>query len=292
MIELRSRTTPSSGARPGVEWTFAGDTLNSAAAIAAAAPAARVQFLTGIGTDPRSEELVEFCERLNVDASGSTVVPDRHLGLYWIETDGQDRRFQYWRDQSAARTALRSGIQLPRLEQDDTIVFSGITLAVAGPAAPALLNQIRRARQAGAHVAFDTNYRQALWSDIGSARHMFEAAFELSDVIVASREDIQWAWSLEPDAFCRQFATNTDTERQVLVTDGANGATTTIDGELHQQRPPPVAAPVDPTGAGDAFFGCFVGHRLAHASVEDALQHALAYAASTVEHHGGLGHRF
>jgi len=76
--------------RRQLAWTFAGDVLNCAVAVARAEPSARVQHLTGIGDDEASAEFISFCGTLGVDARLSPVIANKTLGLYWIASADGD----------------------------------------------------------------------------------------------------------------------------------------------------------------------------------------------------------
>ena len=280
MIELSNHADDS------LAWTFAGDALNAAAAAAVAAPDATVRFLTGIGSDTRSRQLLDFCEALGVDAGHSPVVADRHLGLYWVETDGNERWFQYWRHDSAARHALSAGLSLPRLGSGDAVLVSGITLAVAGGGAGAMIGQLAAARAAGATVAFDTNHRPALWNDPADARAAADKVCALATIVVASADDVAVMWGETPDEFLDRVARD---DNEVIVTDGAGPIRARLASRTVHQTPRHVAA-VDPTGAGDAFFGSYVGARIADHSPDDALQRAIDAGAAAVSAPGALGH--
>lgn len=279
MIEL------SSAGDHRLTWTYAGDTLNCAAALAAALPSAEVAYLTGLGDDPISREFVDFCSALRVDVSNSPVVPGCNLGLYWIATSGPDRAFHYWRNESAARQLLRSGIELPAQNQFTTVVFSNITAAVAGPAAEPLLEQIAEARERGSLIGFDMNYRPALWPDVGQARSSAAAAAAVADIVVASADDVAAVWAETPENFCERMA-----EAGVSTTIVTNGPGSIVARSMDElmRIEPPQAHVVDATGAGDAFFGTFLAHHLAGNGPRDAIERAAEIAATVVGSPGAL----
>lgn len=281
MIEL----TPAGDRR--LRWTFAGDTLNCAAAISAAVPQAEVSYLTGVGDDPRSADFLDFCRGLGVDATRSAVVPGRTLGIYWISTDGRDRRFDYWRDSSAARALLETGLDLAEQPLPDLLVLSGITVAVAGEGRARLVDQAAALRRAGAQIAFDTNYRPQLWPGAEVARLAFEPLIAVADIVHASAEDVAALWSDGPAAFADRSASGGAGETLVTAGDGPTEAI--IDGERVRHEPEVVSV-VDSTGAGDAFFGTYLGHRLQGASGLEALERATEVATRATLTPGALGY--
>lgn len=268
-----------------LHWTFAGDVLNCAAAVAAAFPAAEVRHLTGLGDDDHSRAFLDFCETIGVDARNSPVIPGKSLGLYWITTIDGDRRFTYWRSDSAARELLRSSeLTLPD-PPPELLIVSGITLAVAGPAAPMLLDHIEIARGAGAKVAYDTNHRPALCPDDTMARAQTERALSLADYVHASIDDVDELWAGRApsvDTWSRAFGTS-----EIVVTDGRQPVRVLTNGNEVNARPASVPL-IDTAGAGDAFFGTYLGHRLAGLATDDALARALEVSSRVVQTPGAL----
>lgn len=269
-----------------VRWTFAGDTLNCAAALGNASPLSNVRYLTGVGTDEMSRRFLEFCRSVGVDADDAVRVADASLGLYWIQTRDGANRFAYWRDDSAARRVLRAGGLTVDDVRAELIVVSGITLAVAGPAAGELLGVVEQARAHGARVAYDTNHRPALWADAETAREVNEAALGVADIVHASSDDIAILWA--DDARFRRLVADRGVA-ELVVTDGPRPTVVTHGGKDHRSTPNVVDV-VDSAGAGDAFFGTYLGRRISGESVEASLESASATATQVVQCAGALGY--
>lgn len=268
-------------------WTFAGDTLNCAAAIAAAAPNVAVQYTTGIGEDAISAAFTHFAQSLRVDATSASVVAGRTLGLYWITTVEGERSFQYWRSESAARHALQSGVDLPAPGSVAAMELSGITLAVAGPGAFDLLDKIEAHAAAGAMVCVDVNYRSALWNSADEAREVLERSAGSADVVKASADDIRAVWGVDAREFCTSIVAAGASE--VVVTDGPRPVLLVADDEALTITPPAVK-PTDTTGAGDAFFGTYIGRRMRGGDRRSAAEAAVTVAAQAVCSPGALGY--
>ena len=281
LIELRER------ADGGLDWTFAGDALNCAAAIAAANPEAVVQHLTGLGDDDRSRDFLRFCESIDVDTRRSPVVPGSHLGLYWITTVDGDRQFQYWRSNSAARLLLSSGTSVVPASPPELIVITGVTLAVSGAAARQLVDDLETATSAGATVAFDTNHRPALWPSIEAARAAMEGAMSTSQIVHASADDIAELWNEDISTFGSRLAAHG--VREAVITDGSREVVAFVEGTRYRAEPVAARA-VDTSGAGDAFFGTYLGHRLHGNSVESSLNAAVEVCGHVVQTPGALGY--
>ena len=281
MVELTSTSATT------LDWTFAGDVLNAAAACAAAGPTADVRLLTGLGEDDLSDQLVERCRALDVDASASERVAGRTLGLYWVTQVDGERRFRYWRERSAARAALESGRMLGNATDTSHLAWSGITLAVAGDRADHLLDRMARARAAGVTICFDVNLRPSLWPDEATARRSIDAALALADLVIASSDDVRALWPDARKTLAERVLAGGASE--VVVSDGAGPVTSSTATRTLVVQPEP-ATVVDTAGAGDALWGTYLGRRLDGADADSALRAAVAAGRCCVEHAGALGH--
>ena len=122
-------------------------------------------------------------------------LPGKLPGLYMIRTDDNgERRFFHWRENSAARSLMDLAATtdiLKSLASYDVIYFSAITLSIYTEQGRArLIAALQQARQQGARVAFDTNFRARGWPDLDVARAAYVSAFEVADIVLASTEDL------------------------------------------------------------------------------------------------------
>ncbi|HEY8613067.1 MAG TPA: sugar kinase, partial [Roseomonas sp.] len=192
MIELRER--PDGLLSRG----FGGDTLNTAVYLARVGTAARlgitVDYVTALGDDMHSEEMLRAWQEEGVGTGLVLRLPGRLPGLYLIQTDAKgERRFSYWRDQAPVRQIFEQP-ETPRIEAGlaaaGLIYLSGITLSLfRGTARERLFGVLEAARAGGSRVAFDTNFRPRGWPDPEEARAAFARAIGLSDIVLAGVED-------------------------------------------------------------------------------------------------------
>ncbi|MEQ1552080.1 MAG: sugar kinase [Sphingorhabdus sp.] len=257
---------------------YGGDTLNTAVHLARAGH--NVAYLTAMGTDPFSDDLVEEeCRGEGLDTSLILRHPTRGPGLYAITTDETgERSFTYWRDSSAAREMFAlPGIKaaLEAAEQADLIAYSLITLAILPlEAREQLFDLCRRVRARGGRVAFDGNYRPRLWASAEEARAARDQAIACADIGLPTLEDEHLlSGETSADAVADHWRALGCAETIVKL--GAEGARLPDGTTL---PPPEVLQPVDTSGAGDAFNGGYLASRMNGASVEDAVMagHRLA----------------
>lgn len=85
---------------------FGGDTLNTAVYVARQVntDALGVHYVTALGTDSFSTEMMTAWEKEKVGTSLIQRLDNKLPGLYFIETDDTgERTFYYWRNDAAAR---------------------------------------------------------------------------------------------------------------------------------------------------------------------------------------------
>ena len=136
-----------------------GDTLNTAIYLARASQRTDIQvhYLTAMGQDPLSQQIIARWQQAGIDTSAVLIDEQRHPGLYLIQLDEQgERTFLYWRNDSAARYLMQHP-QLPRLRQAisgvDAIYLSGISLAILPTAdRQALLQWLGELHRAGVEI--------------------------------------------------------------------------------------------------------------------------------------------
>lgn len=90
---------------------FGGDTLNTSVYIARQtdASALSVHYVTALGTDGFSQQMLDSWQQENVNTSLIQRMADRLPGLYYIETDDAgERTFYYWRNEAAAKFWLET----------------------------------------------------------------------------------------------------------------------------------------------------------------------------------------
>ena len=284
MIEL--------SAGEGDQWRmgFAGDTFNTAFYARAILPKERrVAYVTALGDDPFSEKMRRFIASVGVETDRIRKVPGRRPGLYAITLKEAERAFTYWRGESAARLLADDEEWLDAALSDaELIYFSGITLAILLPEARGrLLAALAERRKAGARIAFDPNFRPALWPDLEEARLSMQAALSCADFALPTFDDeARLFGDARPEATAERIAELGP--REIVVKNGDKPCLVVGDGTREFVPPIKPEKIVDTTGAGDSFGGAYLSARLLGKTPAEAARLGHRVAAQVVGVHGAL----
>lgn len=271
---------------------FGGDTLNTAIYLARLGVA--TEYVTALGTDPASDAMLADWHKECVGTTHVLRTDQAGPGLYVIETDMiGERRFLYWRGQSAARLLPQlSGFPAvaAALANAGAVYLSGVTLALYNDAGiDILFGALDAARAAGARIVFDANVRPRLFPSGTAARRRIEAMFSRADLVLGSLEDIALLLgtdtldAADARAFLASFAvTETVLKCEDRVVEIGGGDT----GVRIQGEPAPFVA--DTTAAGDSFAAAYLAARLAGAPPRSAAVQGHALARIVVQHRGAI----
>ncbi len=270
---------------------FAGDTFNTAwYARRLLPPEWRVAYGSCIGTDTVSDEMAAFIDAEGIDTSTLRRVPERSVGLYMISTEKGERSFSYWRSQSAARLLADDTDWLDGLLKDrDVIHLSGITLAILPQAhRSTLCAALRRAREEGAFVSFDTNLRPRLWESEEAMRDGLTMGAGSADLVLPSFDE-------ETDLFGDPTPADTVARyrdggaRMVVVKNGGDDVTLWSEGGVDTTLTPVrVEDPVDTTAAGDSFAAATLAGLGRGAALDAAVRDAMELSAKVIRTPGAL----
>jgi 2-dehydro-3-deoxygluconokinase len=213
----------------------------------------------------------------------------KNPGLYAIETDDQgERRFSYWRSDSAARTLFgpECAIDLTMLAQFDLIYISGISLAILPVTQRhALIEALIYYQARGGIVAYDSNHRPKLWENPEIARQTNEVMWDFAAIALPSIDDEMGIFG-ESDASDVIARLCKDGPRIGALKRGHLGP---YDLEHRISKNYGLAQHVvDSTAAGDSFNAGFLAGYIRAAAPDDRLKQAHDLAALVVQCRGAI----
>ncbi len=270
---------------------YAGDTLNTAVYLARCG--LNPSYVTALGTDPFSDEMLAFWRAEGIATDLVVRRKDKLPGLYIVTTDeGGERKFHYWRNDSAARTLFAEPddeAHLAKLDAFPLIYWSGISLAILTPQArQRMVDALARHRQAGRGVIFDCNYRPRLWPNADAARNAYGQALAHADIVFTSPEDETPVFGGDMAALIERH--KAADVRETVIKTNQPGSRIIIPGESADiaVAAPPVSQVIDTTAAGDSFAAAYIAARLGGHDPRDAAMAGHRLAGAVVGARGAI----
>ncbi|CNE50703.1 sugar kinase [Yersinia kristensenii] len=279
---------------------FGGDTLNTAVYVArqVSKQNLNVHYVTALGTDSFSNEMLAAWQQENIDTSLIQRLDNKLPGLYVIETDSTgERTFYYWRNDAAARfwlTSPQADEICQRLEKFDYLYLSGISLAILDSASrQRLLTLLRACRANGGKVIFDNNYRPRLWQSKEETQQAYRDMLTCTDIAFLTLDDEDMLWGEKPIEQVIERTQNLGVS-EIVIKRGADSCIVWVkEGfEAHQYDVPAVKLPkekvVDTTAAGDSFSAGYLAVRLTGGSAHDAAVRGHLTASTVIQYRGAI----
>ena len=274
-----------------MQQAYGGDTLNTATYLArnTARDTLRVDYISALGTDPLSREMRVRWEADGIDTRHVHPDPAHSPGLYLIQLDADgERTFLYWRNNSAARHLLQQPAwpqTAAALANYDHLYLSGISLAILPPADREHLIDILNTSRVP--ITFDGNYRPALWKDPAETRTAYARLLPHVQLALMTWDDEQALWGdADPEATIRRL--QQAGVREIVLKNGAAGATYATGDTRHQIPAERVEHIVDTTAAGDAFNAGYLAARLQGADPVASCANGNRLAARVIQHKGAI----
>ncbi len=268
-----------------------GDAFNTAVYLARAG--LNVAFATAIGDDPYSESIIALMAAEGVSATAVMRVGGRLPGLCLVEnSQSGDRSIRYWRDGAPVRELfeLPDWVRIAEaLVAAKLIYFSGITLSLFSTTGLGrFLAVLEAARQQGAKVAFDGNFRPRGWKgELSRTRAVFLETLKRIDIALPTFDDEAVLWG-DPSPEATVARLQAFGIGEIVVKNGPNSALVATSGNQEFVPVPEVVVPVDATAAGDGFNAGYLAARLGGEPPAQAASAAHRLAGSVIRHTGAL----
>jgi 2-dehydro-3-deoxygluconokinase len=228
-----------------------------------------------------------------VSAESVLRVSGRLPGVYLVDLDPSGKRhFNFWREEAPARDLF----ELPdwnrvaaSLVAAKLVYFSGITLSLySNIGLGRFLAVIEAARQNGAKVAFDANFRPRDWrGDLSRTRTVFMEALKRVDIALPAYDDEAVLWGdPSPEATVERLQAFGIAE--IVVKNGPNSALVAAQGRKEFVPVPEVVVPVDALAAGDGFNAGYLAARLTGDQPMTAAAAAHRLAGQVIRHRGAI----
>ena len=248
-------------------------------AVGLARQGADVGIVACLGTDSLSYYLIDFLNAEKVDTSRVSRVAGYLPSLAFTEVNPPDRFPQVFYRHEAADTRLDlDENQLGYVSQARMFVTNGTSLC-ASPSRESTYRALEQAKQSGAKVVFDVDYRSMSWSGPEEAGLAVRLALPWIDVLIGNDVELKLvAGTAELDAavttLCNQVPT--------LVSKLGSAGTRVRTGGKSVFLPPYQVEVATTIGAGDGFASGFLAALLRDLPLVECLHHGNAAAAIVV----------
>ena len=214
-------------------------------------------YLTKVGDDGFGDFLIEALKDVGIDTH--LIMKDKHyntsLAFVSFQENGE-REFSFYRKAAADLNFNKEDFAEVKFQEDDILEFGTVALQTE-VAREKHKELIQKAKNANAIIAFDPNIRLNLWDDKEELKRITNEFYKFADVMKIGVDEIEFITDLEEKAAIDKVLKEGNL-KILLVTDGSKGASLYVNGECYHSAGYKVKT-VDTTGAGDSFFGAFLG---------------------------------
>ena len=231
---------------------------------------AKCSFIGKVGDDAFGRFLRDFYVGCGIDVSGMILSKDYPTTLAFVTLDGcGDRSFSFYRNETADALLRADEVDASLLESCRIFHFGSVSMA-APVAAEATLYAAGKAKEAGALISFDPNYREPLWPSEKKAAEAIDNACRMADIIKLSDYELYLLAGNDTEEAAVELMSRNGC-KLLVVTLGKDGAfAVTKDGTVIK-KPAYNVRTVDTTGAGDAFWGAFLSELISSGCSPESL---------------------
>ena len=230
-------------------------------AVAARKLGVETAFIGCVGNDPFGAILRKTLLHYGVDASALQTTDDADTTLAVVTVDPHgERSFAFCR-KPGADTQIDRTRALETASHAEILHFGSVSLAAVA-CRDTIVSAVKRAKENGALITYDPNYRASLWGSVEEAIEVMRSVLPLCDIVKISEEETLLLSGYEaPDKAAEALIEQG--VKLVIVTLGANGAYWRY-GKDSGTVPGFKVKVADTNGAGDTFFGAFVSRIAKH----------------------------
>lgn len=251
------------------------------AAVAAARLGTKSGFIGKVGEDTFGRHLEQVLHNEGVDTRGVQFDPRARTTLVFIAMpDVHTAEFVFYRNPGADMLLRPEELPVDLLGSTSCLHFGSLSL-IDEPIHSAALRAIEIAREGGALISFDVNYRPALWSSPEAAVKKVKQVLPLVDLVKVNETELELITG-QADLNSGSQALLAYGPQLCVATLGANGSYF-INAQDSANIPGFEVETIDATGCGDAFIAGLLTQIVAVEKpiseiAADQLTHAVRYA--------------
>jgi len=236
----------------------------------------RTAWAGAVGDDPLGRRLLGQLDALGVDTAWASRDATAPTGVYFKDPGG---RVHYYRTGSAASRLDADAVARLPVSGVRLLHLSGITPALSSSCDRLVEALFDAAASVGVPVSFDVNHRPALWPSAAAAAERLLALARRARFVFVGLDEAEGLWGTRTPDAVRELL---PTPAQLIVKDGAVGATAFANGAPAVHVPAIPTTAVEVVGAGDAFAAGWIAAWLDGGDAEARLTAGHARAVLTI----------
>lgn len=252
-----------------IEAVPGGSTFNGIVSLGRAG--VKTVFVSETGNDRVGEYVRDFLRDNNVDTSAINVFQETKspVSLAFLDKDN-NADYIFYRDQKHDHMDFT----YPDIQKDDIVVF-GSFYAVNPALRPQVSGLLEYARQRGAIIYYDVNFRKAHQADVMKVTPNLIDNLEYADIVRGSKEDFEVLY--KKDSADRVYRAETSFYcKRFIYTDGPNPVSVFSNNGFHKEYAMPKTETVSTIGAGDNFNAGFIYGMIKYGVTRDDVEQGLS----------------
>ena len=240
-------------------------------AVAAAKLGVQTAFIGKVGEDGFGKLLRTTLEKQGVDVSclsSDKQVPTT-LAVVTVDEQGE-RGFSFYRKPGADIMLAVKDVDEELLFSSKIVHFGSVSLTDE-PSRSTVLHSVRLAREHGAMISYDPNYRASLWTDETEAVSWMKQGLAVSDIVKVSEEELQLLTGRKNVGEGCQYLMQTYGLQMVFATLGKDGVYYQC-GDKTGSLPGRIVKVADTNGAGDTFMAAILTQLVQEETLELSTQ--------------------
>lgn len=212
----------------------------------------KTAFIGKVGDDMHGVLLKDTLDKAGIDTEGLIVDDTVFTTLAFVSLKDGERTFSFAR-KPGADTQLRPEEVKEDIVKNTKIFHCGSLSLTDEPARSATFHAIKMAKESGALISYDPNYRAPLWSSVEEAKVQMRSVIPYADIMKISDEETALLTDCSDPKEAAQALLDQGV-KCVVVTLGKDGALLKT-AQIEIVEKGKARKVVDTTGAGDSFWG-------------------------------------
>ena len=266
--------------------------------VAASKLGAKTAFIGKVGKDYYGDFLKETLQENNVDIRGVKTDESARTTLAIVAiSDTGERSFAFYRRNCADVLLENDEINLDLVNNTHFLHFGSVSLTDE-PSRSATVYAVKKAKESGATITYDPNYRSNLWESERDAVETMKSVLKYVDILKISEEELPLIAGTSDYELGTKIISEKYGISLVLLTLGPDGAFFRRGNDTGKVDTFNEIKVADTNGAGDTFFGAFLScmcsleiydpAKLASSQINDSVRTANLAASLTTSRSGAI----